>query len=815
MTRKIGKHQGFVLNALSASIFLLNGSAYALQAMDDQDLRRVDGQDGVDIVTSYSQADIDQVYWQDQAGTSAGTAKALRAYANGVKIRDTSATYDLGTELKFNTGTNAGLAGVDLQIISNPSTISIDSFNICDTAATQVCGSSIGRLALQTGSPLTIALRTTDGLFSDSSQAYLNLGINNANIYLGQNHPTNANLNNQLILKNFNFSFTGKGSVFVDDSGGLKLQTNVGNMATVKASNTQTPNTTYGYVDFTRVRDADNLLSSNSTFVDSSGYATNAGLNLEFMLKKDNDMTVASPYTLTNAKGLIRVGANGRIVNGFLQVRGTDATGVAAPSGSTLNNVLGFATSGSTTGSGANATVLGSTGIAFRMRGEFTKVGDSMLTATSGNPAGDATTLEIGGAGLNTFGFEFGNLTPLISGSTERAYFDSGSIFVNLADTKNLLMPENYTMQNSRFGGTAGNFLTSSADYNQQIHTNAGSVNPYSLILAIRGMDFQALSKRGRFTSSAGVSAANAIAPTDGLNNKWGLGLPIYNMNANLATYGTTFTGSTLVLNNSTGVISTVNVTNSQRLGFSLALSTEGVDKSASDPTVKLGTKTTSIMLIDGGDNPNNPGQPIDYYMGLRNIDMLLKGTGSIGVENGNLNVRLPNLLIVMAAEVAAGYLPGAKAKTMGSTYVAPTDNFAKNTDVLFGVKLRLQGDMNLALVPNNAVSDGTKFAVIGDLEILPTVTGNTVQISDPIDGSILGLDNLVGKIRFNNSIGLAKDNVSFNASFNFNPDSTIAGVFRAKDVNLYPPGGAGQRLGEIAITGGTLSSSLKITPRN
>ena len=57
---------------------------------------------------------------------------------------------------------------------------------------------------------------------------------------------------------------------------------------------------------------------------------------------------------------------------------------------------------------------------------------------------------------------------------------------------------------------------------------------------------------------------------------------------------------------------------------------------------------------------------------------------------------------------------------------------------------------------------------------------------------------------------------VGFNTAFTFNPDRNPAGVFRARDINFYPPTtGPGARLGELAITGGRLSSELRVTPRN
>ena len=121
--------------------------------------------------------------------------------------------------------------------------------------------------------------------------------------------------------------------------------------------------------------------------------------------------------------------------------------------------------------------------------------------------------------------------------------------------------------------------------------------------------------------------------------------------------------------------------------------------------------------------------------------------------------------------------------------------------------------------IANNNIDDGGKMSIVGDLTLANT--GNTIQISDPINGSTIGLDNLTGKISFNNAIVISKDQesgkgkVGFNSTFNFNPDQTAAGVFKAKDLNFYPPNtGMGARLGEIAITGGRLKTELGISPR-
>lgn len=117
-----------------------------------------------------------------------------------------------------------------------------------------------------------------------------------------------------------------------------------------------------------------------------------------------------------------------------------------------------------------------------------------------------------------------------------------------------------------------------------------------------------------------------------------GFGITFYNLNANAAVYGVDApaNGAYYYTKDANGkpiqnLVATSGTTS--RLGFGIAVGTTGRDAG--------GTKTTSILLIDGSPNANNAGNPTDYYMGLRNIDMFLKGNGTIGLENGSLNIGL------------------------------------------------------------------------------------------------------------------------------------------------------------------------------
>ena len=89
INKKPNHANGFILNTLTVSMMLLSGSVHALQAMDDSDLRAINGQDGVQIATTFDETNVDTLYWTDQAGrgTVATTQKQeLTATADKVKI---------------------------------------------------------------------------------------------------------------------------------------------------------------------------------------------------------------------------------------------------------------------------------------------------------------------------------------------------------------------------------------------------------------------------------------------------------------------------------------------------------------------------------------------------------------------------------------------------------------------------------------------------------------------------------------------------------------------------------------------------------
>ena len=119
-----------------------------------------------------------------------------------------------------------------------------------------------------------------------------------------------------------------------------------------------------------------------------------------------------------------------------------------------------------------------------------------------------------------------------------------------------------------------------------------------------------------------------------------------------------------------------------------------------------------------------------------------------------------------------------------------------------------------MSMIPGGNTLASNYIQFLGNMNL----TNGAVQIVDAVDGSIIGLDDMSGRIAFNNDIKIHKDSVNFNTQFNINPNQQAAEVLRVKSVNLYPSIGGGnvgnaQRLGEMVFTGGRITSQFNITP--
>jgi hypothetical protein len=720
-------------------------AAGGLQELSDQGLSQISGQDGISVQVTHDGIALDRLYWQDRTGGADNSDLTLRGYAETVAITGTNLVSTLRLDLGKEVATTK--AGMNLALSTDLGTVSAQNFRVCDAAGAN-CGDSLAGLTVQTqpGYPLALGLRTSEGIFNENARAELTMGVRNVNMFVTQ--TASDGKRNQFILKDFSFSFEGGGYAWISPDRGLVLETRADDPA-------------QNYIDLARVTDA------------AYPTKTKPGLNLEFLYKGDAGAT----YDLTGTRGLLRGGISGRMTNAFLVLRGVDASGLGNSDPAAPANVMGFSYSETdTAGTGANATIIGASGLALRFKADFSRTGSNPVT------------LELAHAGSNAYGVEFGNLSPLLirkstSGSSpplnpDLAYLDSGNIYLNLASTRRMQLPVNEVLNAAPLG--AGK-LTTSSDYLHQVHNL--STNPKMVAVAVRGTDFQAIARSSRFIVSNDVTNAADLPVAGGT---WSLALPFHDLNANIALYGITVAGD-------------------QRIGAAFALSTRGRNAD--------GSKTTSILLIDGAPNANDlacaGGCPTNYYVGLRNIDLMMAGYGSIGLENGAVNLDIGQFSLAAAAEFAAGYLPGSKKVSLNA--YAPVDGFIKSDDVLFGIKTRLAGSAALQLVPGDNSSLATNsIGFNGRLNL----TGGAVQLVDPFDASIMGFDTLNGTLDMANRIRVRKDSVDFNYALDINPADVATGVFRMRDVQMYPVGGAGQRLGEMVLTGGQLVTNINLKPR-
>lgn len=755
------------LNILTLSILSAQHS-FALQELEDSSLSQISGQDGISLQIEANKVQVGEINWKDSTQTTTGTDSVLNLSMRGV---ETTPYGSGGLSAKFTAdvgGKPGAIAsasnGLRLNAVLGPATTNIANLAVCPNGAgiTASCNdaagsASLGALTFQNRKDLTFSLETQSGLFNGDSLASLGFGLKNSNIFYTLNRGSNTL--NQLILKDFNFNFSGNGYLYLDPADGLVLSTN-------KKGETSSANT----VVLADVEDPD-----------FSG-KKQPGLNVDLRYKKN----VGTDYTQYKATGqdadilsFGRLGASGVLKNAYIKINGTQPSD------------LGAATSGA--GNTGTGNLAGKGGLHMQMKADF--VNDPK------------TYFDLGLSGKNAYAIRFGNLTPLqirkdtlnnpTSLNSDLAYINFGDISINAAQTNTVNFPLSAVL-NKIYSGSFSSSTLKTALYNSPSATPSNA-----LVIALRGMDFQAVARQGSF-----IADNSALNPVSSQGGSWGLGLPLYNLNSNVSIYGLKDTSNT-----------------KQSVGFGITMSTEGRNST--------GSKTTSVMLIDGAPIAGTS-ESVNYYAGLRNINLLADLTGTLSFEDDGLKIALPQFLIGLDGELAIGQLPGSRlvvaptscSTSLTSACFVASDSFTKNTDVLFGLMARLVGSANLTIVPSSSTGDGT-IGIRGDMTLQANskAANSYLRISDKSGStaadspSQLGLDNLSGQMQLDSKIGMTATTVSFTNNIKLNSNNSAENVLRA-DVNLYPKntGNVGlspaQKLGEVVFTGGNIRSSFGITPR-
>lgn len=745
------------LSLLVISMLLVHQS-YALEALSEQNMREISGQDGLTVQLQTDKILADQMNWKDNTVFADGSTGNLNLSLNKMSITPLG-NQAVGGTVKLDVGGagSSNTAGIRLEAALNPSQIHFADIKVCsDNAGKANCSDSssqsLGALTLQDRDGTKFLLQTSNGLFNAKDLAYLEFGLQNANIFYSLK---NSSAVNQLVLKDFNFNFKGSGYMYLDPVKGFVLSTNAQNTT---GSNNQ--------ILLERVADLDNAGKTKPGFNIDLRYKPNAGSDPKAYSAQNSDTTL---------KPIIRLGASGVLKDAEISVNADKPT-------------LGGAQIGSTTASGD---MTGSTGLHLAMKTSFTPD----IKDSNGQVTSQGTRLELGGTGTNAYAIEFGNLTPLqirqgITSGTANLALNQNLASINFGDLYiNTIKSQSMEFQIS--SSIAALLGQQAGIYRHNLYESGVTSNPNILSLAIRGMEFQAIARSARFIADNSNDANHQISNQSGT---WGLGLPIYNLNANLGVYGTTYGTNK----------------DKQGIGFGLAMSTQGRNSD--------GSKTTSIMLIDGAKNSTS-GEEVNYYAGLRNIDLFLDTNGTIGFEQNGIAIDLTKLIIALNAELALGQLPGSRYNTAAcatsssiSCFV-PSNSFTQNSDVLFAIAMRLDGTASLMLIPGSA----SDLNLTGNVKL--NASGNNgnknyIHIVDPGSNAAMGLDQISGNLNVDANLKLTQDTFKIANTLQINPNQDPSGVLKA-NLNFYPTAtSSGQQLGQMVITGGNIRSSIGITPR-
>lgn len=760
-------HKIIKLNLLTLCICAANQS-YALQALNDQILSDVTGQDGISITHEASKVDIKQLNWVDPAEVG---KTPIKLGLHNIEVKTATGYNNIKTKLDFDVGTTQlanGTQGVGIQLSASVSPFTATAAQImlmCSpNCATGETDQNLGSFKLSTISPFEVYLATTNGLFNRDSKVHLDFKLQNASISYGQN-------NQDLTLKDFNFNLSADGYLYIDETEGVVL-TSKGSVGD-------------NLVVLGRVEDKTDVHDSRV------GNATNPGLNVDLRYGSAN----------STHRNLIRIGASGALTNGKIALN-ADQTGVAK-----------FNTVSRVNGNVQENEVVASAGYGFKNAGglhlnvsaDFTRAGNSLLGAST------PTTFELGHTGTGSYAIEFSNLSPLnVRTSTDpnsainsqNAYIDFGQIYINNIRTNSMGFVVNDQIK-TILGAQNYELI-----YNPSPTGNASNM----AFIAVRGLDFQAIARKARFISD------NSIAVNNTNEGTWGLGIPMYNLNANAAFFSKKYT-------NTVGTVK-------DGLGYDIAVSTDGYgEDSQGNP------KTTSIIVIDGAMSKH--GEEVNYYTGLRNIDSYFKANGVIGFNENEIYIKADSLLFAANAEIAIGQLPGAlyncpEGVNSCAKEVVPINNFAKKDDVLASIAFMLDGKGELFIIPGLEAVGGTpqsnylsfnsnfEFNTLSSTDLSnESKKGSFISLTNTDSNgtatktSSFNLNKMQGHLGLNGKIHMQKDSVVIDNQVQFNHKALAGGqgtAFRT-EVALSPTGTM-QKVADIAITGGAMRSTLGITPR-
>lgn len=688
-------------------------SAFALEAISDESLGAMTGQDGLLITSLTQKVAATNIHYEDNNGTAQRQLR-LQGFEMAKTFGDLTAASPalMQSTAKINIGSDNSITGtpaLNLSLNLGQRFINTTALQLCDAAVGNAgCGTTLGALAIETPNATTLDLSTTGGLFSKTGSAKLNLNVDGMNVYLTHRNATSGT--SQLILGDIRLNMDAVGKLYIDAVEGVRFS------------------------------------GSANLNADTAPNSTRAGVQLNLMHRNRGAATNFSTAAADGANGLLGLGMSGRLSNLELALRGTND--LAALRLGTVDNA-------------GTTSVVGTSGLALSLKADLT----------------NTFSLQFGEVGAGGHGLKMSDFRTVDNINVSGGKFSLGNVYVNLVNTTKLALPDGLVatnVDNKIRLPVAGLTLGTQADY---VHNVSASNATNSLAVMIRGADFQAIPKVTQFFQNASAPIGNAA--------NWSLLPLLHNVNANLALYGNTGNAA-------------VGATGTQdKIGFGLALSTQG--KSAD------GSKSTTLGFINTLTN---------QYMGLRNIDLFAKADGDISITTTGIRLDLASLYVLLDAELAVGYLNGANQPNVGVV----TGTFNNPNDVLVGVRARVNASGFLELQPNAA---DNSIGLQGSVMLEPANAvgaASAVYLVDSADKTTIALERITGRLNVQqgSKLDIQNDGLALTVHAQINPNNTAAEDLRIQDVGLYAAGGGGlQRLAEVAIPGGQLYARLKVTPVN
>jgi hypothetical protein len=745
----------FSYTLIASAVLLASHPVYALESLTDLQLADTHGADGIVIRSFADSVTMDQLYWKDQAGTSAtgniaAADSSIYARFDGVQILPQVAGGKLQSTLTLNTGSNTGTPAINMNLTTSPILFYAQKFYACNNASGSCTGdsskdtaSNSGEWAIKT-SGLNLSIASTNGLFNKNGNASVKIVVDQMDVFITQPQPGNPTVFNQIILGDIRANIDANGKIWVDAQEGVRFNGNV---------------------------------TLGAKPIGTDGYRA----GLQFALKQKNNVgdASASPttrYDSSNAGNLLRMGLSGDLTNVNVALRGVNDDNPDA------NKIFGRVN-----GQAAGDSIVGSAGIALSAKGELSRTNFSLELGESDTENGRSLKLY--------------DMVSLSDPTNANATFDLGNIYVNQISTDALAIPVSARLSSVLdFNAEEDPIATNGIHYlNLQRSTGAApsTVTAGMLSFAMRGASIQALPTKTTLINNK--TGANTMTPIDG-----GLVLAVNNLNTNVAFYGDNNQAGFVLGLSTEGLDSTYKKTTSVLLADTRTVSGTPINRYFGLRNIDFLLQTSGTIAMNGSSIQVTLPYALLAFNGELAVGNLMNGTTNFSSDTAVLNNSKKDVLIGLRGKLEGSAIVNLVPTVSGALGIKLDIDLARITgdrETLTGTtgaRTRKAGSFLHIIEP----SDGSVLGfenISGRLQVVgaTAATQNQGMTLDTGDDSLV----FEGRVLINQGRTLG----------------SLAKDLRVGNINFYPSTGTvanfeqPQRLGEIAMPGGELYAKVTV----